>query len=280
MDRVLVGTSAQLRATFTTDGSADSADGSVTVTVTNAIGTAIATAASTTLVSTGVYGYTLSPITSPTLLTLTWSGTWDGVAQTQTTHAEVLGGRYCTLADIRALGPQFNDATQYSNAQLLAARDRAEVRFEELCGRSFVSRCRVETFTGDGRCHLRLARRHVSSVAQVTVDGTATTDYELESAQLMPKLYRSQGWGTADEPAVVRVVYVAGKTDAVPDDVRWAVLLLSGQYAQRQGVSDRAYGRAVDADGLSFTISSPGPGRVGIPEVDAIIADRRLPEFA
>lgn len=279
MDRVLVGTSAQLRATFTTDGSVDSADGSVTVDVANAVGTVVANDASTTLVSTGVYGYTLSPITTPTLLTLTWAGTWDGVAQTQTTHAEVLGGRYCTLAEIRALGPQFNDTTQYSNAQLLAARDRAEVRFEELVGRSFVSRCRVETFVGDGRCHLRLGRRHVSSISQVTIDGTATTGYVLEAAEFTPRLYRSQGWGTADDPAVVRVVYVAGRTDAVPDDVRWAVLLLSGHYARRQGVSDRALSAPMDAPPDSWR-DSPGPGRVGIPEVDAIIADRRLPEFA
>ena len=148
-------------------------------------------------------------------------------------------------------------------------------------GRSFVSRVSVDRFTVGGGCHLRLRHPHVTSIRQVTVDGTAadSTSYTLQGGEFTPRLYRSTGWGNftyAD--AVIEVAYVHG-AGTVPDDVKWAAMKLAAFYAQRSGVPDRAMGRATGPDGESYTIATPGSGRVGIPEVDAIIADRRLVRF-
>ena len=154
-------------------------------------------------------------------------------------------------------------------------------------GRAFVQRVAIERFSVGSGCHIRLRHPHVTSVRQVKVDGTVAdaSTYSLQTGEWMPRLYRAAGWGNwtyAD--AVIEGVYVYGET-VVPDDVKWAAMKLTAAYAQRSGlpgnsIVDRAIGRFEDPSGGSYGISTAGPGRVGIPEVDAIIADRRLVALA
>lgn len=286
MDSILTNTAATLSHTFYGDETATAADGAVTVTVTNAIGVALLTAAATTTPSTGVYRRALVAVTAPDRLTIAWTGTFSGGVVTQTDYLEVVGGNYFALAELRTLESQVQSTTDYPTARLAAARVRAETRLEECLGRAFVSRVAVERFAVSGGCHLRLRHPHVTSVRQVTIDGTVAdaSSYDLQGNEWTPKLYRSSGWGNwTDTDAVVEVVYVHGLT-VVPEDVKWAAMKLSAAYAQKSSlpggsIVERAIGRFEDPGGGSFGISTAGPGRVGIPEVDAIIADRKLVRF-
>lgn len=276
MDRFVCNIPGTTFKTFDVDETATAATGQPTVTVTNAIGTTLATAEATT--GSSPYGYAISGFTAPDLLTLAWSATVSGSARVESTQAEIVGGRYFELRELRSTETTIQSTSDYSTARLVVARDRAEQRMEQCMGRSFTSRVAVERFQAGRGPEVRLLWPHVQSVRQVKVGSTVLEEesgYELVQGAGSARLYLIGWW---DPDTTVEVVYVHGAA-VVPDDVRFAAMKLAAFYTQRSGVPDRAMGRAIDADGSQYTIATPGPGRVGIPEVDAIIADRRLVTF-
>jgi len=281
MDRILTNAAATVSHTFYGDETATNADGAVTVTVTNAIGTALLTAAATTTPSTGVYRRALAAVAAADLLTIAWTGTFSGGAVTQTDTLEVVGGNYFALAELRTLEPQVQSTSDYPTARLAAARVRAETRLEECLGRSFVTRIAVERMAVPGGSHIRLRYPHVRSVRQITLDGTvvAATTYDLQRGETVPSIYRGAGWGNwTSTDAILSVVYAHG-LGTVPEDVKWAAMKLAAFYAQRSAIPDKALGQMMSPEGDTWRMSTAGPGRVGLPEVDAIIADRRLVVF-
>lgn len=274
MDRVLTNTGALLTVSFYVDETLTDPTGNVaTVTVTKASdGTAIVTAGATTRLSAGKYQYTLAPLALPELLTLVWSGTFSGVAQTVTTYAEVVGQRIIPLADLRAYDTVLANTTKYPTATLERWRVYVEDEFQAITLRPFIQRYGETTETDMvwGATTLLLCHNLVTSIRSITVDGVAisTSNYHVDSGRVL--VLEDMGF-VAGTTVVVKYTY--GMT-SVPLDIQDAALrrVRSKALDQSSGIPDRA---TSFQPGEGGTYSLAVPGRSGwdtaIPEVDVVL---------
>lgn len=178
--RVEQGKSASIDQSFYVDGVLTDADGAVTVTVTRADGTAIATNAATTKPAgtTGVYRYSLVPQSNLDRLTLVYTGTWSGTAQTETQHVEIVGDFHLTLAECRSLDARFAIGQGITDDAIRRVRAEVEDAIESEAGVAFVRRFARETLDGGGRTTLLLGRsmpRSVRSVRSYTAAAAYTS---------------------------------------------------------------------------------------------------------
>lgn len=252
--RVLRNTAANLAVTFQSDEAPIDPDGNTaTVTVTRADGTPVVTGGATTRVSAGVYQWTLPPQADLDDLDLAWTGTFAGVAQTVITEAEVVGGFYFTLAEMRELEP-FSSAAAYSSARLTSARNWIEDLIEHHCGVAFVPRYRRVTLPGDGTVNLWVPDLMLRKLRSVSIGGQALTVGQL--ATIVPVghgvLHRSDGAPFIRGMANVVVAYEHGY-DAPPADVRRVALQLAARtYERGVGVTSErigSYGVSYGSDG-------------------------------
>jgi hypothetical protein len=281
VQRALRNTQATLEVTFYSAGVATDADGAVTVTITRADGTAFATDAATTHPGpTGTYRYVLAPQTNLEYFKLVWTGTFGGVAQKITTHAEIVGAFYVPVNDIKAM----KGLTTETTARVEEARQWFEDLAEGYCDRAFVPRFSIDKLDGDSTDTILLDRIEPRTILSCKIGGVAQTGTATWALHLTGRVVRDTG--TFDEGSRnVEIQYEYGADE--PDFELREAALRAIQYrllGDNLGLPAEAMSAAVDARG-PFTLLGPGgagaglagAGRpTGIPEVDHVLTARSM----
>lgn len=289
--RVLVNTAATLTSyKYDQYGEVATAGSPVTVTLTSADDTVIATAASTSAdATTHALTYTLAATDNTQLdwLTAVWTDSTD--ATTWTTHHEVVGGFYASVAEIRLRDPNLNDAGKYPTSTIRAVMEEIETAFENECGRAFVPRYARERLSGTSRDRLLLDNVDVRTIRSIRDYSdyqtyTGLTVAELAAVDWYPSgaLVRIDGAWWYGGTGNYIVEYEHGM-DRPPADVKAAAIrwLRATLNANKTGIPDRATTFSVEAGG-SYSLLTPGRnGAVtGIPDVDLVIERYRVKRFA
>jgi hypothetical protein len=231
----------------------------------------------------GVFYYDLSPADSTSAidqLTVTWSYTLDGVAQTQTDTVDVVGNRLCHP---RAIDDSLNrggTAANYTARQLNVALTVAENLFEQATETAWTTRYCRETKDGPSlwrgytwrRAHtLFLANYPVVSVRSATQDGTALTADELAALVVdrnTGRLYNPSCWHAGHGNIVVDYEY--GHADT-PPLVSRAVALVATSILADAPFDDRGFGVTTDGGFVRLLTAGVGGALFSIPEVQAAV---------
>ena len=275
-ERIVTGASGVLSMVLYVDDEGTYATGGVVVRVTRdgdgaylTAGTGYSAAASGTDAS-GYYEITIGPQTCMGTLTCEWVATTSsGHTTTVTTHAEIVGGRLCTIADVRNSDPTLVDSTKYPTNKVWAAVRETEDEFERILGCGVIPRATTEYCWGGGASIL-LSHRPLIGIYGSVSTGTTNIPASGLCTSWEGTLARADG-GYFDE--ISSAWYAYGMT-SVPADLKRAALtrVRYRLNAERSGIPDRAVNMVI-ADGGTFTLATPGKGGslTGIPEVDAVL---------
>jgi hypothetical protein len=268
VDRVLRATASTISVTFHVDGTAtDPTPDTATVHITRADGTDVVVAGTAaTSGGAGVFSFTLTPLMTAVLDTLTVRWTTQNLG-TLTTTVEVVGGFLFSVAQARALKP-LNDTTRYPTQAIIDARTLAESALEDACDVAFVPRARTVTTIASGST-LSLGVNRVRSVGSITdYEGTVT---DLTTTWIAGGMVVGTTVWSA-RPLTVRVEH---GYDTPPPRVSAACLLLAKNWLIKGPIDDRA--TAVTTDDGTFSMATPGlrGSSFGLPEVDAVVAEYR-----
>lgn len=282
--RILAGTPATLRVTFSEDGSAAN-PGACTVSIARLDGSLVTPEPVSAEVDTGyevTYDLAAAHTADLDVLTVTWVS--DNLGTVVTT-AEIVGAHLFTVTEARAFdNAALSDPTQFPTAAIEEARSRIEDAFEEICGVSFVPRLGRVDLSGNGSLLLMLPLDAYAIRSVETRSGgvwTAFSSDELDDLILEP-------WGglTRERRGVwprgtrnVRVTYEHGYAQ-VPLEIKRAGLTLLKAQLRGSDLDPRA---TSFSDGLgTYRLVTEGLTRgawFSIPEVNAILAryERKVP---
>lgn len=273
MQRIVRGLSATLSYTFYSDGTATNpSPDATTVTITRDDGTAIVTGAAATEGATaGVVTYTLTPAQTATLdiLTVAWTATFGGQAQTFTDIVEVAGGVLFTIAQARAVSP-LNDTSTYTTARIVEARTMVETALEDACGVAFVPRYKRQFVSGNGRSTVILPPR-TTAIRSVTLDGAVVSQGYVDTMRLLPtgEVYYPSWWSQGY--ANYEIAFEHGY-DYPPPRVTHAALKLAKRYLVDSPVSDRATTLTTEDGTTQFLVTAGVRQAVfDIPEANAVV---------
>ena len=211
-------------------------------------------------------------------LVATW--TLDGVDHTR--RVLVVGGAYVDIDTIETAGhAPYPALTQASDPdRKVRARSIAEIECERITGRAWVPHMRRHTETVRGVGFELLVPdtdvRTLRSVQELSADG-ATITKTWTAAELAAVKAHEHGvferLGSQWSNCLTTLVYDFG-LDAPPFDLQEAVAKRYLYWLTRpeSGVPDKAISWS-SAEGGTFRISTPGPGRTGDPDVDAVYLD-------
>lgn len=151
MDQVLRNTAATVTVTFYNGSSPVDADADPTVVVKRADGTTLLSTTATNEPDPGVYSVIIPAQSSLNILTLVWTGEFDGTEVSIESIVEIVGGFYFSIAELRNYDSALANTTKYPNTALIEARNLVESEFEDICERAFVPRFHREvTETNSG----------------------------------------------------------------------------------------------------------------------------------
>ena len=263
--RHLVNAPVTLDHTFTSD-EASVDPGDVTVEVARDDGTTVETSeASGTGTQARMVTIAAGDNTQVDRLTVVWTSTTLG---SRTEHAEIVGGHYVTLPEIRAAG----DVDDHPVADLRRAREWAETLIDRYVGTAFTPRYGRYDAWGSGTAAVLLPSASIRRLLWASVDGSLVTDLADWTVYGYGQASRASVFPTSQQ---VSVGYEYGH-DAPPADIAEVALILSRYWLleRRQRMFDR--GRAVATDyGVEY-LSTPGPDRpTGLPGVDAVLNSYR-----
>lgn len=288
--RILTNVPATLSVTFTDqDGALADPSGTVTVGITRADATVVLAAgtATTTGATAGLRTVTLTAAQIPSLdyLTCTWTASGGQIA---TTHIDVVGGYYFTLAELRSL----DGMSGLSDEAARVARQSVEEMVELRTGWAWTPRLEVETidvsrfraYNGWLRCiaQVALSIRPVRALRGVTVNGVATTvaDWKFDTWGFLGWPYTVPAIPVTSN--VVTVSYEVGE-DRPPRQLVEAMLSAAKQSKLdiNAGVGGRALSVVNDFGTVAYARAT-AENLFGNPAVDAVLAfyDRRLPGIA
>lgn len=251
------------------------ATGSVTVEVVDEAGDTVVASVAATLegVGTGVYSVAIPAQAQLNRLYATWTGTLDGNTFERTTIADVVGGVYFELAELRAQSG-LDDESVFSDALLANARAAAEDLFETATGVAWVRRYRREVRDGTG-CTALIVKLYPVLIS-ATLSGTAVTPEAYEDGEL----YLASGWGSVRRSIVVE--YEHG-FQVPPEDLRRAALRYARVAALdfKSRIPERAIQMNTEAGSFQLAMASR-ERPTGYPEIDAILQqhDHRIPGIA
>lgn len=275
MQQVLINTPATVEETWYEDGVA-AAPGTVTVTVTRADGTVIVSDAPTTSVAAfsgdtdllaRAYSLPIAQTGQLEVLTLTWESATLG---TLSSHVEVVGGFYFSVAEFKARYPDCDDE---SAAAIASARATAEEIIEGLDtedGTHVAFVPRAEVFTLVGSDPLLIPRYHLRSVDALEIDGDVFDPDDFDLVVDGSHIVNGR-WGGSR-----LAITVAHGLDRPPGRLKDAAMILAYNRLVNGPIDDRATGR-LTPEGSVITLATPGlRGSItGIPEVDSAIAQYR-----
>lgn len=240
-------------------------------------------AASITGGSTGKVTTAAAVSTTAKSLTLTWSLTVGGTAQTFTTYHEVLGDFLFTEAELRAFdGGAVANTTTYTDSDISNARELVRVGFEQICNVAFGERAKRAVLDGDGTATIWLGDMQVKSVtAAATRETGSATWTALTVAELADLLVSPNGRVIRDSLGTwpsgnrnVRVDYTYGY-QPIPGEVRRAAMWVARNYLTGSNIPRNAISQVDDLG--TFQLSVPGQrgSWYGFPEVDRVLRDYR-----
>lgn len=275
--RVQQSTQVTLSHLFEVDEVATDASGTVTYAFKRLDGTAVASGNAGHPGPAGQYTAVL-PGANTLLLdtfTLDWTGTVAGAPVTVRDYVEIVGGFLFGLGEARRKKPAL-DPTKHPTAELAAARIEVEQECERICGVAWVPRFKRVAVDVDGRCTDRLLAPHTQlrALRAVTVNGTAWTVDQVaavvvsESGVLtLPTGHLWPVWNRTRSRIVLE--YEHGM-DFPPEEIRSnAIVRLRSKVGQFDtNVPYRAIAFQA-TEGGTYRLSTPGPDRTGIPDVDA-----------
>lgn len=246
--------------------------------------------AAVTLGTVAIVGSGTGKVTVPTLvstvaqsLTVTWTLTVGGTAQTFTTYHEVLGDLLFSEAELRAFdGGAVASGSTYSDDDVIKMRELVREGFEQICGVAFGERARRVFFDGDGSETLWLDDMQVQSVTAAAIrDSGSTTWTAFTASELSDLLVSSNGRVIRDSQGSwtagnrnIRVDYTYGY-QPIPWEVKRAAMWVARNYLTGSNVPRNAISQ-VDELG-TFRLATPGErgSWYGIPEVDRVLRDYR-----
>jgi hypothetical protein len=222
-------------------------------------------------------------------LTAMWTFTVGGASQSATTRHRVVGDVLFTLGEARAYdgGALANSAT-YSDAAILAARDRIADAFAEICGVAFGARYAREVLDGDGSESIRVGHQRVRSVLAVAVRGadgwTPFSPEELTDLLVYPTglLYRERRGNFPAGRRNIEVQYERG-VQPVPAEIRLAALRLLRDQLVKSPLDDRATSQAGEFGTFALATAGRNGSYFGLPLVDEVLhryGSERLPVVA
>lgn len=280
--RVLKSTVNTAFVTFYVGETAVDADVNVAVTVKDAAGVTLSSGNATNEPGVGIYSYAIPSVAVPTILTVTWTGTFTGNAQTVTQRYEVVETHLFSTSDLRQMDG-LESLVTFPTQQLVDTRDEVTDLFNAYCHTAWGETYAEEIVGGDGTSTMILSKLPARSIVSVTAYGVplVTTGWTIgldgELAVLSTSSYK---FTSGRQNYVVRYTY---GMPYVPGDLRRAALrtarhwLLMGE----SSIPDRA--RMMTTQWGSFQLTTATEDfPTGIPEVDAVLNryNRRLPEFA
>ncbi len=259
---------------FYVDGVLTSASGTVSVVVTKEDGTSV-TSGTATSVAVGTYSFSLPVQTSCNVLTVAWTGNVGGLTSTIRTRVEVVGGRYCTLAEVRALDG-LSDTNLFPVATLEDAIRYAEDTIDRYIGVPYTHRYARETFDGDGSGSIMLHHTKPYRLLSVKENGTSVsfTDWALYDHGLV---VRDDGFFATPAGS-----YIAGKNIEIqyeygyeypPDDIAWCARTLARYYCVElfNRLPDRSTAIQNEYGTVNLAMAG-GQGRpTALPDVNAIL---------
>lgn len=198
--------------------------------------------------------------------------TWTGANATGTTYADVVGGVYFTVADLRAEHKAIADTATYPTADIVAARQVVETVFERSVGYPFVPRLATVQVV-DGFAAIRGVKRvrwAQSSIVSPWVYEEDTADLALatriiDDGVICASSYRQLG-----------VVY--GYDQPPPDIYRHAMNYAKHLLTEGTSGIDMRVMAMQDIDGAQLHLATPGLSVwvTGIPTIDEALKDYRL----
>lgn len=280
---ILEGTAGALEVVLSVDGVPTDPDPSPppTVTVLDGAGAVLVATTPAAIVGSGSgkLRLTLTPAQTAQVndLTAMWTFTVGGAAQAATTYHRIVGDVLFTLGEARAYdgGALANSAT-YSDAAILAARDRIADAFAQICGVAFGARYARELLDGDGSESLRVGSHRVLAVRSIRIRSRATltalTAEEVDDVIVYPRglLYR-ETLGTF--PAGRRNVEVAYEhgIQPVPAEIRLAALRLLRDQLVKSPLDDRATSQAGEFGTFALATAGRNGSYFGLPLVDEVL---------
>jgi hypothetical protein len=256
-----------LEITFT----AGDASGAVTYAVTDADGISVASGSATNETEPGRYTFVFAPQTAVKTLTIAWTGTWGGVAQTISTYAEVVGNHLFTLAEARAFDKAvLASTTTYPDAAIREARAGITDFFQQVTGVSFIPRYGRAVLDDPRSTDLWLPVLQLRTLLAGSLAGTALTAGEIADIEVYEygKLWRTAGWPGSTRRDVI-VSYEHGY-QTVPWDIHQAALTYLRYILVSSDISDRTISWSSELGTFRQAVA----GRnypTGLPSVDAAL---------
>jgi hypothetical protein len=283
VERIIRNRSATLTHTFYTGSTpTDPSPDQATVTVTRADGTVVAAGNALEGGTPGVVSFTLTPADTALLdvLTLVWTATFAGQPQTFVDTVEVVGDVYFTIADLRAFAPQaVGNTTTYPDSRIVEMRTTVEQTIEEAVGFAFVPRYSRDILSGDTTGWLRVRHQPVRAVRSVTDTGVAFTAGDLAAVSFDGSFLYGASWTSGYGNLIVGYEY---GLDRPPERVKRAAMLLAKSWLVATPVDDRTATFTSVEGGGTYALVVPGRNGsiVGLPEIDAVIQQYRIPSLA
>jgi len=258
-----------------TDEDGQPADpGVVTVAVTNSAGETV-TAGAVSVVATNNRTSVISAADSPTVdrLQAVWSS---GGVELETTYHDIVGGVYCSVADIRD-GSSLNNETTHTSASLIIDRSEAEYQIESACNRAFVPRFWSETLSGTGHSSVMLEKPDLRDVVWANYwTGSAWAPITGVVADIPPSgvgvaILRSDFWPAGHNN--VQIGYRYGWNRPPADLKRAAAKAVQHhRHTDSSGIPDRAI--SIQGSELgNVVLATPGLGRwvTAVPGIDEVL---------
>ncbi len=271
------------------DGTLTAPAATLTVTITRADGTILAADRATTQAQAdgipivGVYsaGLTATETASLDLLTCVWA---DGTDPRVTTHVEIGGGYYFSVADVRGFDKSLVSETTYPDELILAARREVEDECERITACAWVPRYGKKIVDSHGGPRLCVGVPLLRSVRTVEpLIGTALDVDGIDIDEASRELVKRSGLFPCGR---ITVTYEHGANNP-PSDLRHAALTRLREILNREksGLPANATSFTPTGGGV-FSIAQPGRSgfKTGNPDVDAVYLDprycRKLPGIA
>lgn len=194
--------------------------------------------------------------------------TWTDGTTERTTVAEIVGGFYFTVADLRAVETTLADQARYPTPTIQRARAETEAEFEAICARAFVPRYERRRLPAPAAGEVLLPYADLRSVRSITVEGTAWTQAQLEELELY-----SYGVLAGHFSAYPLTVEWEHGLDRPPAEIVRAAMARTRWRlnAASSGIPDRATSFTV-TEGGTYRLATAGLTKVGTDWIDATLS--------
>jgi hypothetical protein len=218
--------------------------------------------------STGNYSAPI-PVTYTTLDTFGVTWHWANNVS-RTSGFEVVGGVLFSVAEFRAFDPALASGTTYPYQRVVDIRETVEERFSSCAGVSFTRRGQRDYLDGNGMSSILASWPRIARVVSVKIDGIAQTASDFKGYDT-GRLEHTAGVFSSGFQNI-EVLYEHGY-DPPPFPIVEAAKRYGRELIVKGAFDDMSSATSIQTELGLMRISQPSEGKVGIPEVDAVLAD-------